>query len=505
MNKDGLNPPINVRDTGKNIFTKDVITLTSGTIFAQIITILCSPIITRLYGPEAFGNLALFISIINTVGVIICLRYEISILLPKTDDQAANLLCLCLIIVSLLSLLSIPILFFEGDYLVYFLHSNGLKSYLWLIPPTLLVFGIYQAMMYWNTRTKHFGRLSLARGANAVAVSGTQIGSGLIGHINAGGLIFAYVFGQIISCIVPSSQIMRDHYIFLKNSITKEKIILGFKRYAKFPIYDSWSALLTTISNNLPVFLLSSLFTSQIVGFYSLGFVVLQMPMSFIGGSISQVFFQRASVLKHESEQKLSKLVERTTLRLIVIGILPLIIITLAGKDIFTVIFGLRWAEAGVYAQILAIYIFISFLSSPISSLFSIFEQQRLTLILNVVVLIFRTLALIAGALLGSVIIALILFSIVSLFFYGGSLIWLLYISKVSLYDLVVKFKPYSLICISIGFIIILLDWICHLNPVLIVITSAIISLFYYYFVIKNDDEIYTTVLGPLINRLKNR
>ncbi len=77
-------------------FTTDVLKLVTGTTFAQFIVILASPLLTRLYGPEAFGFLALFTSITSIIGVIACMHYEMRIILPKTDEKAANLLGLSL-------------------------------------------------------------------------------------------------------------------------------------------------------------------------------------------------------------------------------------------------------------------------------------------------------------------------------------------------------------------------------------------------------------------------
>ena len=54
-------------------FTTDVLKLVTGTTFAQFIVILASPLLTRLYGPEAFGFLALFTSITSIIGVIACM------------------------------------------------------------------------------------------------------------------------------------------------------------------------------------------------------------------------------------------------------------------------------------------------------------------------------------------------------------------------------------------------------------------------------------------------
>ncbi|MDI6867844.1 hypothetical protein [Methanoculleus sp.] len=66
----------------------------------RLITILAAPVIARLYGPEAFGFLAIFTSITSIIGVVACMRYELAIMLPKTDEEAANLLGLCLLCVA---------------------------------------------------------------------------------------------------------------------------------------------------------------------------------------------------------------------------------------------------------------------------------------------------------------------------------------------------------------------------------------------------------------------
>ena len=76
----------------KTSFAGDVLKLVSGTTLAQAIGILITPILTRLYAPEAFGTLALFTSITSILSVIACMRYELAIMLPESDEEAANLL-----------------------------------------------------------------------------------------------------------------------------------------------------------------------------------------------------------------------------------------------------------------------------------------------------------------------------------------------------------------------------------------------------------------------------
>lgn len=120
-------------------FATDVLKLVTGTTFAQVVTILASPLLTRLYGPEAFGFLALFTSITSIIGVIACMRYELAIMLPKTDEEAANLLGLSLLCVAVVSGLTVPALYFGGDALLSLLRAPGLGPYFIPVSPFVFV------------------------------------------------------------------------------------------------------------------------------------------------------------------------------------------------------------------------------------------------------------------------------------------------------------------------------------------------------------------------------
>jgi O-antigen/teichoic acid export membrane protein len=82
---------------GTAAFADNVLTLAGGTTLAVAVTILASPITSRLFWPEAFGLAALFRSASMMLGAIACLRYEMAIVLPKKDEDAAPLFALCCI------------------------------------------------------------------------------------------------------------------------------------------------------------------------------------------------------------------------------------------------------------------------------------------------------------------------------------------------------------------------------------------------------------------------
>ena len=123
----------------KESFAFDVLTLAGGTTFAQIITILSVPVLTRLYGPQDFGVWTLYISITSIISVIACLRYEYSIMLPESDEEAVNLLGLSFLAVVFVSGLTLPILWYFKEPIAGILNSQQIGDYLWLVPPFIFV------------------------------------------------------------------------------------------------------------------------------------------------------------------------------------------------------------------------------------------------------------------------------------------------------------------------------------------------------------------------------
>jgi len=73
-------------------FLKSVATLASGTALAQAIPILVSPILTRLYTPENFGALAVFMAIVSSIAPAVCGKYEVAMVLPQSNRQGIELL-----------------------------------------------------------------------------------------------------------------------------------------------------------------------------------------------------------------------------------------------------------------------------------------------------------------------------------------------------------------------------------------------------------------------------
>ena len=398
-------------------FVGDVLKLVSGTTFAQAVSVLAAPVLTRFYAPEAFGILALFISITGILGVIACMRYELAIMLPERDEEAANLLGVSLGTTFLLAIILFPLILWLHGPLVKWLNSPALGAYLWLVPLTVLIHGVFLALNYWNSRMRRFWQLSSTCVASSLTTTSLSLGLGFAGHVAAGSMICANITGQAVAMSVLGGSVWRDDRKVFLRAISWQSMKEGIKRYKKFPLFDSVSALLNTISAQLAPLLLAVFFSSTVVGFYSLGFRLLSIPLTLIGGSIAQVFLQRAAMAKNDGSLPL--LVSSTFIRLVALGLFPMLLIMTTGANIFSVVFGSRWTEAGVYAQILSPWFLFVFVGSPISALFTILEKQESFLLFNTVLLAARIISLVMGGLSNSILFAL------SLYAGTGSIMWI--------------------------------------------------------------------------------
>ena len=79
-------------------FTKNTMVLIAGTVVAQAIPLLLHPFLRRIYSAEDFGAMAVFLSLFSMITIVAAFRYESTIVLPKNDNEAANILGLTFLI-----------------------------------------------------------------------------------------------------------------------------------------------------------------------------------------------------------------------------------------------------------------------------------------------------------------------------------------------------------------------------------------------------------------------
>lgn len=463
-------------------FFANVLKLAGGSAAAQGIAILAAPFLTRIYGPEAYGISTLFASITGAIGVIACLRYELAIMLPERDENAAGILAASIAFVSAVALTAFLMAAALHSEIASVLKAPELEKYLWLVPLMVLASGTFLALNYWNSRTKEFGRLAVTRIFASAGTVATQLGTGLGGKINAGGLIGGQIAGQAISTALLGYLIWKKDHKILMQGFKWSKIKEGIKRYKRFPLIDTWSALLNTASAQLPSFLLAYFFSPKIVGYYALSANLLSMPASLVGAAFAQVFYQKAAEAKRNNT--LHVVTEKTFNSLVSLGMFPILLLAVAGKEIVILVFGANWAEAGVYTQILSVWIFFNFLTSPISTLFSVLEKQPELLLFNNVLFMVRCSSLIIGGMLNSPVISLVLFSLSNALVYFLILIIIFIMIGVPVKNCSEKLKKDFILVFIFITIIYFIKVIIKIRPEYLVYISFLFAILYYLFIL---------------------
>lgn len=358
----------------KGSFRAHVVTLMTGTVIAQAISILISPFLTRVYSPADFGVFAAFTSLVSIVGILANGRFELAIMLPDNDDDAINILALSIFICFVISGATYLVVRFFRPQLVGLLGNSDISNWLYLAPLSVLLAGLYQSFSYWVSRSKQYKCLSFSRISQAIASAVLNLILGMAGY-GVAGLIWANLAGQSISSTLLILQAKKDG-LGTRKVVTKRRIKHNALKYRDFPLINTWHALMDSVQANGVVFIISYFFGSSSLGLYSLTLRALRIPISLIGSSVSQVFYQRASEV-YSNGGDLNKLVRKTMIRLAIIALPIFISIFFFAPWAFGVIFGKGWHPAGVYARILSPWLLLNFIVSPVSQIPIIVRNQK--------------------------------------------------------------------------------------------------------------------------------
>ncbi|HBB35147.1 MAG TPA: polysaccharide biosynthesis protein [Cyanobacteria bacterium UBA8803] len=363
----------------KGSLTRNVAVLAGGTALGQGLVILCSPLLTRLYTPEDFGVLAVYISILGILAVVASLRYEMGIPLPNNDETAVNLLILCLTIVFGISLLTLFGVWCLKDQIVAWTNVMALHHYLWLLPISILGIGIYQAFNYWAIRKQAFSQIARTKLNQSLVLVITQVSFGVLGF-GPIGLLLGQLLGHVTGTSTLASLAWQNTRKTLK-TVSLNSIFLVAKRYKRFPILSSGAALLDGLGSQLPTLFLSALYAPQVAGFWALGQRIVGLPASLVGYSVAQVYLAESARLARDSPEKLLGLFWKTAKGQLLIGLLLIVPLALPAPWTFPLIFGKNWKEAGLYVQVLSPMFLLAFISSPLGGALDVLERQDLHLL----------------------------------------------------------------------------------------------------------------------------
>jgi len=469
----------------RSSFAGDVVRLAAGTLSSQLIGVLAAPFIARMFSPVAFGELAAFAAISGIISVVSCLRYEIVINLPKEEEEAANVAVLSLSLATVTSFATALLILVFGKALGRLEHAPELTRYLWLLPLNVFLTSVWTILNCWNQRKRAFGRLTIMQIVMRVALVSSQLTVGCSGFVSGRVLILTTIFGALVASSVLGWQTLREDGTLFARAVSWKEIMRVRRRYEKFPRLGLAAILLNSVSFLLPIPLLASFFNMAVVGSYSFGLRILRVPGDLIGNNINRAFFPRAAEAKHQGT--LGRSVEQALRYLVILSFFPCFLLTLTGGSLFTLVFGSNWHEAGVYAQILSVWLFFWFVSSPLNTVFAVLEEQGLELRFQMANIVTRLVALVTGGLFGSARVAIALFAICGVGVYGSYCVAVIRKSGAS-GSLVARVMLSRLLQFAPAAALIGILRAAAAPPVAILVATTLILLVYYWNWVRTDS-----------------
>jgi O-antigen/teichoic acid export membrane protein len=353
----------------KDALWTNIIKIFSSSMITTLITIGLSPIISRLYSTTAFGIFAIIFATATVLSELVTLKYERAILLPEKDIDSITVFWLSILLSIILSvLLFVPLIVFQKEIIAF--HNVDNPLLIFLLPFIAFILASNVAIVNLAVRLKYYNLITSNRIYISIFLNLSLL---LLGYLKFEGLglIISYMFSNLLSSLLLFVYICKDYRLFRLDFNDLNK---WFIRYINFPKFYLPSVAVESMGSNIPNFFFMKIIGASFLGNYNMSNRIVSMPLSMIGNAIRTVFNQSVAEA-YALKQPHMKLFKDNFLRLAFIGIIPMILIILFGPILFAFVFGNEWYDAGMIARFLAPVFFLRLISSPLSSVLTIYEK----------------------------------------------------------------------------------------------------------------------------------
>jgi len=257
-----------------------ILKLLSATGYASVAGYGGMLILVRLYPETSFGLYDFVISIVGILTPFVSLRYEDTLMLADNDRDSAHSFLLALGLTLGLSL-GLYLLLPFGDVFAAFFGDESIATWLWIIPPILIVIRYARISELWLSRSEQFGRVSRGQMTYTTTMTGIKIGGGFISTSPAG-LLFGFLIGWVSAILVNLRRVIEGVSRALAEGVSLKKLKYLAIRYRRFPFFTMPASFVSMLSLRLPFLVLAYFFSLETVGYFGRAFNVLFVPLSLI-------------------------------------------------------------------------------------------------------------------------------------------------------------------------------------------------------------------------------
>ena len=348
---------------------KSLTKLLGSTTFAQLLLIIISPILTRVYSPDIFGEYVSLISIAYIVNSIALARMDVA-LFSASDSEVSVVFSLGLYfttattIITLFSIFTIDIV-------------NSIKGYYYLIPLLVFALSTYQLIIALFLRYEKINYVSKNKMSQSAFLGLGQISLGLLSST-----VYSIVIAQFLSFMLTSVFRFKEY----NKQIQLLNPIKYINKYKNFIIYDTGSNFFQKLSNNLTPILVTLTLGAYVGGLYYMSYRVLIMPVSIFSISISQIISSKyIANINNEDWTSNNDIALRV---MVFIFAIPFALLAAHIEPIVPMVFGADWESTGTLIRYFSSWVFLLLIYSSFSIHFSLNSKSKEIMILNIFLLI---------------------------------------------------------------------------------------------------------------------
>lgn len=368
----------------KNSIWVGILHMGLGTVLAQMINIVVQPILTRIFPTETLGIYTYLISLATMIIPVASLKLDMLIVSEPNEKEAQYITDACIIINILISLIY-AIVIIVG----YQVSDNNIFNkygiIIYVVPVLVFTNGLRFLFISYLNRYKEYKTISIIAIIREAIRAVIQVGAGFL---SLG--VFSLSMGYAVSPLFGLNIQMRNYLKELKERPRinlkkfKEIVLVKGERQILFLVpaqfINSFSASLVTIS-------ITALFSAKILGYYSAGVRILDIPIVFITSNVSKVCYQRIS-----ENVANKKPVLRTLMSVIIVlsavSIMGFGTLYVIAPRLSEIVFGQGYRVAGEYIRCLCVMYAVRLVATSFAGVYTVFKKQNFELILNILLIV---------------------------------------------------------------------------------------------------------------------
>lgn len=352
--------------------------LALSAVISQSIALLATPLLARLYTPEAFGYLTLVVSVSGVITPVVALRLESAIMLPRGKSSASALLAAGVVIALTLSIVSVAVLELSFA-LGAFTQMAQLPGFSWWVGGASFLSGLFVLLGHFALRSRRYDVVAIRNITQGAATATAQLAFGLTWP-TAIGLVIGYVSGRAAG-VLPLLRWVRGEV----RRFTGRQMRALLVRYRAFPLLFAPAALLNAAALALPAVVIGVWFDVADAGYWGMAERITAVPLVIVGVALGQVVEARIAFNRREGQSGSARYYLRVSGALGGASILVGIAVLFLASPVVAIVLGPQWEKSVLIMQLLVPMLVTRLVAGPTSKILVVAEWATVNLVLDIV------------------------------------------------------------------------------------------------------------------------